>query len=176
VIAQPTKILVYGVTGSGKSTLARKIGERLALPYHSVDDLTWEPGWIAVPAEVQRTRIAALCAQSCWVLDSAYSLWIDIPLASVDLIVGLDFPRRLSLGRLLRRTASRMLRRTSVCNGNVESLRVVLSKDSIVAWHFRSFTRKRRRMREWHADPTGPPVVLFRSPSAVDAWLAAISE
>jgi adenylate kinase family enzyme len=42
--ARPSKILVYGVTGSGKTTLARQIGERLGLPWHSVDDLTWEPG------------------------------------------------------------------------------------------------------------------------------------
>ena len=40
------RIVVYGVTGSGKSTLAARIGARLGLPYHSVDDLTWEPGWV----------------------------------------------------------------------------------------------------------------------------------
>jgi adenylate kinase family enzyme len=48
------RIVVYGVTGSGKSTLAARIGQRLGVPYHSVDDLTWEPGWVQVPDEVQR--------------------------------------------------------------------------------------------------------------------------
>ena len=43
------RILVYGVTGDGKSALARRIGERLGLPYHSIDDLAWEPGWEPVP-------------------------------------------------------------------------------------------------------------------------------
>ncbi|GIF18057.1 adenylate kinase family enzyme [Actinoplanes tereljensis] len=69
------RILVYGVTGSGKSTLARRLGERLGLPYHSIDDLTWEPGWVPVSDEVQRDRVRAVCAGDGWVIDSAYRCW-----------------------------------------------------------------------------------------------------
>ena len=167
------RILVYGVTGSGKSTLAARIGERLGLPYHSVDDLTWEPGWVAVPDEVQRERIAAVCATEAWVIDSAYSIWKDIALGRVELVVGLDFPRWRSLGRLVRRTVRRIVLRTEICNGNRESVRnLLLSTDSIVFWHFKSFARKRRRMRAWHADPAMPPVVLLRSPAEVERWLS----
>jgi adenylate kinase family enzyme len=166
------RIVVYGVTGSGKSTLAARIGQRLGVPYHSVDDLTWEPGWVQVPDEVQRERIAAICATDAWVLDSAYGQWRDVPLARADLVVGLDLPRRRSLGRLLRRTARRIVLRTEICNGNRERMRDLLSTDNIVVWHFRSFTRKRRRMRAWAADPAMPPVVLLRSPAEVERWLA----
>lgn len=170
----PSRILVYGVTGSGKSTLARRIGERLSLPWHSVDDLTWEPGWVQVPTEVQRARIAAICAQPAWVLDAAYGSWLDVPLATAELVVGLDFPRWRSLGRLIRRTLIRMVRRTRICNGNVESLRASLSKDSIIVWHFKSFKRKQRRMRQWKADPDKPPVLLFATPKAVANWLRSL--
>jgi adenylate kinase family enzyme len=170
------RIVVYGITGSGKSTLAARIGERLGLPWHSVDDLTWEPGWVQVPVEVQRQRIAAICAGDRWVLDSAYGSWRDVPLARTDLIVGLDFPRWLSLSRLLRRTVRRMVLRTEICNGNRESLRDVFSSDSIVVWHFASFARKRERMRQWHADPSGPPILLFRSPAAVTRWLDGLHD
>ncbi|WP_433720876.1 adenylate kinase [Actinoplanes sp. CA-051413] len=169
------RIVVYGVTGSGKSTLAARIGQRLGVPYHSVDDLTWEPGWVQVPDEVQRERIAAICATDSWVLDSAYGKWRDVPLARADLVVGLDLPRWRSLGRLLRRTARRVVLRTEICNGNRERVRnLVLSTDNIVVWHFQSFARKRRRMREWHADPAMPPVVLLRSPAEVESWLAGL--
>lgn len=82
------RIIVYGVTGSGESTLAARIGQRLGLPYHSVDDLTWEPGWIALPERVQRERIAAICATDSWVLDAAYTMWQDIALLRADLVVG----------------------------------------------------------------------------------------
>jgi adenylate kinase family enzyme len=169
------RIVVYGVTGSGKSTLAARIGQRLGVPYHSVDDLTWEPGWVQVPDEVQRERIAAICATDAWVLDSAYGKWRDVPLARADLVVGLDLPRWRSLGRLLRRTARRIALGTEICNGNRERVRnLVLSTDNIVVWHFKSFARKRRRMRAWHVDPAMPPVVLLRSPAEVERWLAGL--
>jgi len=73
------RVLIYGVTGSGKTTMARKVAERTALPWHSLDDLTWEPGWVAVPAAEQRRRVEAICAGERWILDSAYGKWIDVP-------------------------------------------------------------------------------------------------
>jgi adenylate kinase family enzyme len=168
------RIIVYGVAGSGKSTLARRISGRTGLPYHPVDDLTWEPGWIEVPADVQRQRIAAICAGDNWVLDSAYMAWIDVPMARADLIVALDLPRWRCLARLLRRTLTRATLRTPICNGNTESWRDLFSRDSIIAQQFRSYPRKRRRIREWHTDPGMPPVLLLRSPRAVRAWLRSL--
>ena len=170
------RILVYGATGSGKSTLAARIGERLGLPYHSVDDLTWEPGWVPVSTEVQRERIAAICAGDDWVIDSAYGIWVDIPLARADLIVGLDLPRLLSLSQLFRRTLRQVIRKTPTCNGNVETFRnMLLNTDSILVWHFRSFKRKQTRMRAWAADPAMPEVVLLHSRREVEQWVAALS-
>ncbi|MGH3915472.1 MAG: adenylate kinase [Pseudonocardiaceae bacterium] len=137
----PSRILVYGVTGSGKSVLAERIGIAMNVPWYSVDDLTWEPGWVPVPVADQRSRISAICVQERWVLDSAYSHWLDIPLSRAELIVGLDYPRWVSLARLIRRTGRRMIRRDLVCNGNRESLRLALSRSSIIWWHFQSFKR-----------------------------------
>jgi adenylate kinase family enzyme len=169
------RILVYGVTGSGKSTLARRLSERLGLPYHAVDDLTWEAGWAPVPQEVQRERLTTICAGERWVIDAAYGIWLDVPLARADLIVGLDLPRWRSFGRLLRRTAGHVLRGTPTCNGNRETFRQsFLSRDSILWWHVRSFHRKQRRMRAWEADPALPAVVLLRTPAEVEHWVAGL--
>ncbi|GIE88199.1 adenylate kinase [Actinoplanes regularis] len=168
------RIVVYGVTGAGKTTLARRISERTGLPWHAVDDLTWEPGWIEVPPAVQRDRITAICAGDAWVLDSAYLSWIDVPMGRADLVVALDLPHWLCLARLLRRSVIQAIRRTPTCNGNTESLRDLFTRDSIVVQQFRSYPRKRRRMRAWPADPALPPVLLLRSPRAVRAWLATL--
>jgi adenylate kinase family enzyme len=165
------RILVYGVTGSGKTTLARQIGEHTGLPWHSVDDLTWQPGWVEVPTAEQRRRIEAICAQDRWVLDTAYGAWLDVPMGRTELIVGLDYPRWLSLQRLIRRTIARGIDRQPICNGNTESLRFAFTRDWIIYWHFRSFSRKRRRMRAWAADPAAPPTVLLRSPRQTRRWL-----
>ncbi len=169
------RILVYGVTGSGKSTLAARVAERLGLPFHAMDDLTWERGWVPVPEQEQRRRVAEVVAQESWVIDAAYATWSDLVLARVDLIVGLDLPRLVSFRRLLRRTLSHIVRRTPTCNGNLETWRnAFLDRDSILIWHARSFTRKRRRLRQWHSSTDFPETVLLHSPAEVDAWFAAL--
>lgn len=173
-LAGAERLLVYGVTGSGKTTLAARIAERTGLPWHSVDDLTWEPGWVQVPTEEQRRRISSLCAEERWILDANYAQWGDAALARVQLIVALDYPRWISLSRLLRRTLHRSMSRRQICNGNVETFRRVLARDSIIRWHFESFARKRERIRRWAAEPSGPDVLRLTSPSETRRWLATL--
>ena len=109
------RILVYGVTGSGKTTLAARVSAATGIPWHSVDDLTWEAGWVPVPVDEQRRRIAAICAGDRWILDTAYSQWLAIPLARADLIVALDYPRLVSLAWLVGRTAMRIIDSKPIC-------------------------------------------------------------
>ncbi|WP_247826513.1 hypothetical protein [Arthrobacter antioxidans] len=85
----------------------------------------------------------------------------------------LDYPRWLSLGRLVRRTVRRIVGGHPVCNGNTETLGRALAKDSIISWHFRTFTRKRHAIEAIRADPSMPPVLSFRRPRDLDAWIAA---
>lgn len=125
-LGEARRIVVYGVTGSGKSTLAEQISRATGIRWHSVDDLTWEPGWVEVPVDEQRRRIAAICDGPEWILDAAYGKWLEVPLARAELIVALGYPRWFSLQRLLRRTVRRALHRETVCNGNREELRQAL--------------------------------------------------
>jgi hypothetical protein len=127
-----------------------------------------------VPDDEQRRRIEAICFGDSWILDTAYSKWIDVPLARVQLIVALDLPRLVSLRRLVWRTVARLVDGRPVCNGNRETLRTVVSRESIVLWHFRSFASKRARIRAWEADPAGPQVVRLTSVRAVERWLSAV--
>ncbi|MFP5321719.1 MAG: adenylate kinase [Acidimicrobiia bacterium] len=167
------RILIHGVTGSGKTTLARAIGERTGIPWHSVDDeIGWLPGWVERPVEEQRARAAALVAGDDWVLDSSYGRWRDVVLPRVDLIVALDYPRAVSLRRLLRRTARRVITGELACNGNRETLRLAVSDDSILRWHFRSFAKKRDQIDAWEAE--GRAMVRLRSPGETERWLATL--
>ena len=172
----PDRVLLYGVTGSGKSTAAVAIGERSGLPVTLVDELTWLPGWVPVSGEEQRRIIAEIVVRERWVLDTAYGAQLDLVLPRAELVVGLDYPRWLSLARLVRRTVWRVITKEPMCNGNVETLRKVFARDSIIVWHFQSFSRKRARMRAWAASPDGPEVLLFRRPRELASWLAKVPQ
>ncbi|WP_345750261.1 adenylate kinase [Microbacterium rhizophilus] len=167
----PHRILLYGVTGSGKSTAALRIGERLGIPVTLADEIGWLPGWVNRPLAEQIALVDDVVAQEAWILDSAYSSWKDRVIPRVELIVGLDYPRWFSLQRLIRRTLRRIRTREEVFQGNVETWKVQLSRESIIRWHFASWARKRARMRAWAADPAAPPVLLFRRARDLERWV-----
>jgi adenylate kinase family enzyme len=172
-IGDARRILVYGVTGSGKSTMAGRLAELTGIPATSVDDTTWSPGWVPMPPEEQIARFDELTTAERWILDSAYGTWRGLVLERADLVVALDYPRWLSLARLLRRTGARVVDGRLVCNGNRETLRTTLARDGILAWHVKSFARKRTQMRAWAAAPTGPLVIRLRRPAHARRFLAA---
>jgi adenylate kinase family enzyme len=168
------RILVYGVTGSGKSTAAARIAARTGLPLTLADELTWQPGWVLVDEARQREVFAEVAAQDRWVLDTAYGSWLDLVLPRAQLVVALDYPRWFSLQRLVRRTVIRAMDKQPVCNGNVQTWRRILGRDSIIRWHFDSFSRKHRRIQQWTAASSGPPVLTFRRHQDLDRWINSL--
>lgn len=174
----PRRILIYGVTGTGKSTAAARLSRITGIPWHSADDeIGWLPAaeapWTNPSDDDMRAIAEDIVARDEWILDSAYRQFRDAALARVELVIGLDYSRVFSFGRLLRRTFLRIKDRTPACNGNTETLGRVLSNDSILLWHFRSFPGKRARIRAWADDPSAPPVLVFRKASELDRWLEA---
>jgi len=169
-------VLFYGVTGSGKSSAAHRYAQARSLPEFSADDdIGWLPGWKPREIEEERAIAAGIAAQDCWVLDSVYSRWSDLVLPRAQVIVALDYPRWISLFRLLRRTARRILTQESICNGNTESAwKQLFTADSIIRWHFQSFPRKRRAIQTFSGDPTMPPVLVFRHPQDLADWFAEL--
>lgn len=166
------RVLCYGVTGSGKSSAAIEIGARLNLPVHLVDDeIGWLPGWVNRPVDEQIEIATRIVSGDSWILDSAYGSWLEPVLARTQIIIALDYPRWLSLTRLLRRTWQRVTDRQPVCNGNVETWSQVFSRDSIIVWHFRSFASKRQRLHALRDAISGPKVLVLKHPRDYEALL-----
>lgn len=172
-VGDARRILVYGATGSGKSTMARRLSELTGIPWTSVDDICWMPGWVQLSPDEQRVHFDDLTATDTWILDSAYEGWHDLAHERADVVVALDYARLTSLARLLRRTAARIIEREEICNGNHESWRTVFARDSLVVWHFTSFHRKRSEMRRWEAAASGPPVIRLSTPAHARSFVAA---
>ena len=70
---------------------------------------------------------------------------------------------------------ARVVDKKQICNGNVETVRGTLSRDSIIAWHFRSFRRKHKRMHAWVSRPPGRARVLrFTRAADLDRWIETL--
>lgn len=155
--------------------MAAAISERTGLPWHSVDDLTWRPGWETVEPELQREIFTDICSGERWILDTAYGQWMDVPLARVEVIVALDYPGWFSFLRLLRRSVARAVDGRKICNGNVETFGKLLTPDSILLWHLKSYRRKHDRIVAWEKATNGPTVIRLRTAAEAARWLASIS-
>lgn len=99
------RICVIGCCGAGKSTLARRLGALLDMPVVHLDHHYWQPGWVPLDLATFRARVAALAAADRWILDGNYASTMDLRLPRSDLVVLVDFPRRVCLVRVLRRLA-----------------------------------------------------------------------
>lgn len=166
------RIVVFGSTGSGKTTAAARVARVLGLPVVDGDALCWRPGWQGVPYEEQVAAFTRIAKQPEWVLDDDGPA--GMMFAEADLVLLLDYPRWVSLQRLLRRSVRRALTQTTVCNGNHESWRRLCSRDSLLLWHARSWKTKHRLMRDLATHHPGR-ALLFSKPSELRGWIESLT-
>jgi adenylate kinase family enzyme len=166
--------IVASASCSGKTTLGRELARRLDAPFVELDALNHKPGWTEATPEELRAAVTPLLAGERWVIDGFYSGKLGtLVLEHADVVVWLDLPPRVWLPRLLRRTVRRVVRRETLWNGNRESFRrAFLSRESLILFAVRSYTRIRRRNEERLAPF---PVVRLRSPREVARWLEEVA-
>jgi len=172
------RISVVGTAGSGKSTLARELAGLLQVPHLELDSVYHQADWTPLPRDEFRARVERFVAQDGWVTDGNYSAVRDLVWQRADTVAWLDLPRHLVMRRLLRRTASRVMTREELWNGNRESLRGFFSLDpekSILMWAWITHARNQARYLDASQDPGNAHLTFVRlsSPRAVRRFLAA---
>ena len=136
------------------------------------------PGWVASPVEEFRARVSETLAAAerehgGWVVDGNYTHRLGLSvLDRAELIVWLDYPRRVVFGRVLRRTAGRLVLRRTLWNGNREQWSSLLSRDpetNILLWSWTNHDVVRRRCAELSSGD--PRWRRLRRPAEVRALL-----
>jgi adenylate kinase family enzyme len=168
------RVNVIGTSGSGKTTTGAELARRLGVPHIEVDALSWEPNWVMAPTEVLRERVAAAIAADAWVVDGNYTASRDLVWARADTIVWLDLPLPIIMWRVTTRTIRRLATGEVLWNGNRESLRTALSRDSIILWALQTYGRRRHDYPSQLAAQKNAQVVRLRSPGEVRRFLEAI--
>ena len=62
------------VRGPTQSTLAVELSKQLGVPYLSLDEVYWNPGWVATPNEDFKTRVKTFLDShpDGWIIDGNY--------------------------------------------------------------------------------------------------------
>lgn len=171
---RPERVTVAGVSGSGKSTLARRIAATLDLPYTEMDSLFHGPGWTELPTF--EAEVDALLAAGRWVTEWQYEYARPLLAAQADLLVWVDLPFPVTLGRVVRRTTRRRWRREELWNGNYEGpLRSFFTDpEHVVRWSISTRNLYDARIPAVAAARPDLPVVRLRSRREVDRWLREV--
>jgi adenylate kinase family enzyme len=174
------RICVIGTSGCGKTYVAEALARILGVPYINNDAIIWRPNWQPAPPEERFASVDAATGQDSWTFDG--NLGAERPedllvLERCDSIVWLDLPRWQVWSQVVRRTLVRIVRRDELWHGNRESLRIMLSRDSIIWWSVKTFRKRRELYTALFGDPAHLDRVRIhlRSRREVDEWLASLS-
>lgn len=169
-LAEVRRILIVGPTGSGKTTLAHELGDCLELPVVELDTLHWGPNW-SVQDGFPENAFARVC-EGVWVIEGGYTVVHERAWPRADLVVWLDLPFPLVFSQLMRRTLGRIVTGEEIFHGNHESIRqTFFSRESVVAWLFRSYRGRRRQCETFSRQHPEVPVVRLRTRTERDGWL-----
>ncbi|NOY43341.1 MAG: adenylate kinase [Planctomycetes bacterium] len=141
------RVIIVGGSCAGKTTLAKQLAEKLGVPRIELDALYWGPNWKENPPEQFRESVEQAVAQPCWVCDGNYTFAHDVIWPQATTIIWLDYSFPLVFQRALRRTVSRVFRRTSLYGGNRETFfQSFLSRESILLWVLQSHHNRHKQI------------------------------
>lgn len=172
-ISKPLKFWIIGAAGSGKSTLARTLEAEIGAIAIDLDELHWRPHWTTAPEPEFRVAVETAMRAQSWAIAGHYSKIQSEFLPRADALIWLDYPFFVVLLQILKRTFYRVFRGEMCCNGNRETLRRAVSRDSMILWFFKTFWL--RKKQSWavkkRAQALGLQVFHFRHPRQTARWL-----
>lgn len=132
------KVFVTGNAGSGKSTLGKELAASLGIEYVTLDRIVWKECWQKTPEEEKRREISWLVSRDAWVIDGVS----DEILQAADLVVFLDFPRRVCFYRALKRNSRYLFSSRPELSPNCPEI-LIIPKLIKIIWRFQQRIKPR---------------------------------
>jgi len=147
------RIIVLGTSGSGKTSLAKELSSLSGYPSTDLDDLFWLPNWTPRGEEEVLGLIKEVAEQECWIISGNYTISNHLTWPKADILIWLDYPLPTLVWRALKRSFRRIVKREACCNGNYETIGKLFSRNSILAWIFSSYYRRKKRFNKILNEP-----------------------
>lgn len=174
------KINVIGTSGSGKSTFSKKLSAALDIPYIEMDSIFWGKDWYWPKDDAFFSDLQQALSQETWVLDGNYSRTAAIKWKDVDTIIWIDFGFIRTLYQACSRALKRLITQEELWSGtgNRESLKKLLSKDSIVLWMLKNYRKTRIKYQKLITEDDYQHIEFIRltSPSDCREFLKKIDQ
>ena len=154
--------------------MARRVAASIGVPFVELDSIYHQAGWTPLPDGQFRSRVLELANMPGWAVCGNYRAVADILVDRADTLVVFDLPKRVVMGRVVRRTFQRAALRTELWNGNKERWRSILSRDpqtSIILWAWTTHGRKHDEMLRLIAAPPSDDLRLVHIASLADERL-----
>lgn len=170
-INSKSRILIVGTSGSGKSTLARKISNILSVPDIELDALFWKPNWTQSNKEEFRAKIQeSISKSSGFIMHGNYNQVRDLTWGNSDIVIWLDYSKKLVMWRVLKRSVLRILSNEPLWANNKETIRkTFFSKESIILWSWNTYDIRKKLYSEFIEKPEYENIKLLRIKSTKEA-------
>ena len=143
------RINVVGTSASGKSTFSKVLAQKLELSYIELDDLFWLDNWgeSSVPNFFEKLQQSIDLTPNGYVIDGNYSRTEEIKWQEIDTVIWLDLPFHINLFRSVKRALLRVVSKQKLWpnSNNQESLRMILTKDSIIWWMIKTHKKNQHK-------------------------------
>lgn len=173
---KPERIAVAGVSGSGKTTLCDELARILECRRVEIDSLYHGANW--TPRETFLDEVRELVSVTSWAVELQYGEARPLVASRADTLLWLDYPARIQMTRLIRRTVRRRVQRVELWNKNYEQplWKVLTDQDHILRWGWRT-RKKLQPLIPTLADRfPGLHVVHLTHPSQTSRWVRALAK
>jgi len=138
------KIVVVGSSGCGKTTFARRLSQVTNIPHYEIDSMFWKPDWVMTKDDEFRSLVDNVTKHNEWIMDGNYRKVQDLTIGRADTVIWLNYTFLKVLHQVTFRTAERLISKEPLWHNNKESLKMALSKDSIILYTITHYKSKKR--------------------------------